>query len=247
MYAKKVYHDDHYAEHLCKEEWDGQNYAESARLLRIYLPAGTIVLDYGCGLGGFLLALRKQGFFPFGVELDEAAAQAAANRASCEVHSLDGFGRLVSVPQFDAIHLGDVLEHLPFPADTLRGLLATLKPNGILFVEGPLENNASLVYISAKAFGAVKRRLKPNYIGLAPPTHLFRVNSQVQKMLFSRIDERMELISWSVYETGWPYTSGSILKRAIAALARMLGGRRLLGLTFGNRFRGIFRLKATAP
>jgi hypothetical protein len=45
---------------------------------------------------------------------------------------------------------------------------------------------------------------------------------------------------WQIYETGWPYASGGAIKRAIAALATALGGRRIFGSTFGNRFRGVF-------
>jgi hypothetical protein len=50
------------------------------------------------------------------------------------------------------------------------------------------------------------------------------------------------VVHWEVYETGWPYASGGAPKRSIAGLANVLGGKTLLGWTFGNRFRGIFPL-----
>ena len=55
--------------------------------------------------------------------------------------------------RYDIIYMGDVLEHLPAPAATLRDLDGLLAPGGLFFVEGPLEDNVSLVYYSARLFG----------------------------------------------------------------------------------------------
>ncbi len=243
MYAKDAYHDCHYADGVDKADQDHKAYSQSAKLLKGELLTGSLVLDYGCGLGGFLLALREEGLVPFGIEFDEGASAHAAHRAAAEVYSVEGFGRLAPKPRFDAIHLGDVLEHLPHPEETLHGLLELLKPGGILFVEGPVEKNASPVYFAATLFGAIKRQFKPT-IGTTPPTHLFRVDSKVQREFLERIAPSAELVSWSVYETGWPYAEGGGTKRAIAAVAVALGGRRLFGATFGNRFCGLFRMSA---
>jgi hypothetical protein len=49
-----------------------------------------------------------------------------------------------------------------------------------------------------------------------------------------------------VHETGWPYANGGALKRAIAGAAASLGGRKIFGVTFGNRFCGLFRLPDAA-
>src|SRR6516162_10046385 len=73
MYAKGSYHDQHYM------KCESPHYASSARLLRGFLPAGSQVLDYGCGLGLFLLALKSEDFVPIGVEFDGDAAAYAAS------------------------------------------------------------------------------------------------------------------------------------------------------------------------
>lgn len=234
MYAKAEYHDCHY------EGKEGGEYAASAQLLKQYLPAGAAVLDYGCGVGAFLKALGAEGFIPFGVEFDKDAADFAGQKASCETMSVEDFLARAEKPMFDAIHFGDVLEHLPDPGDTLKELLGNLKPGGVLFVEGPLEINPSPVYWAARIFGATKRIVRPSFIAGHKPTHLFRTGARQQMAFFSRVESSLDLKCWQIYETGWPYASGGAIRRAVAGLAKMLGGKKVLGATFGNRFRGLF-------
>ena len=130
MYSKASYHDAHYL------GCESADYGISARLLRDFSPVGASVLDYGCGLGLFLSALNVEGFSATGVE--EAAAYAAKN-ADCLVFSTASFFSQRNKATYDAVHLGDVLEHLPEPGANLRELLGFAKPGGLLFVEGPLE------------------------------------------------------------------------------------------------------------
>jgi glycosyltransferase involved in cell wall biosynthesis/SAM-dependent methyltransferase len=234
MYAKSGYHDYFY------QSSDGGEYAPSVQLLTQHLPAGASVLDYGCGVGGFLQALVAAGFVPFGVEFDRDAADLAAKRAGCDAISVDDFQSLPVKPMFDAIHFGDVLEHLPDPAKTLNDLLVYLKPGGILYVEGPLEINPSPVYWASRLFGAFKRIVRPAFVASDPPTHLFRTGATQQLAFFSMVEPGLVLKHWLIYDTGWPYAKGGVIKLAFAAIAMRVGGKRFFGMTFGNRFRGIF-------
>jgi len=236
MYAKTGYHDCFY------QDVDGREYASSAQLLKQYLPVGASVLDYGCGVGGFLQALDAAGFVPFGVEFDKDAADLASQRAGCDAISVENFEELAIKPMFDAIHFGDVLEHLPDPAKTLKELLAYLKLGGILYVEGPLEINPSPVYWASRLFGSVKRLVRPSFVARHPPTHLFRTAAKEQLAFFSLVEPGLNLIHWQVYETGWPYAGGGLIKRVIAVIAIRLGGQKLSGVAFGNRFSGVFTL-----
>lgn len=235
MYAKETYHDHNY------EAPAGWTYSDSANLLKKYLPAAAKILDYGCGVGALLKALAQEGFIPYGVEFDEDTARFAAKNANCETFSVDQFLALSDKPIFDAIHLGDVLEHLPDPLSVIKQLLVYLKPDGLLFVEGPLEINPSPVYWAARIFGTIKHIVNPSFVGRDAPTHLFRTGAKQQLAFFQLADSRSDLISWTVYETGWPYSDGGIFKRAIAGIALIIGGNHLLGITFGNRFRGVFK------
>ena len=236
MYSKASYHDVHYIDSKSVQ------YGASAKLLRYFLPAGSSVLDYGCGLGLFLQTLRSEGFSATGVEYDEDAATYAAKITGCPVLTAEDFMSKQNKPTYDALHLGDVLEHLPEPCATLRELLCFVKPAGLLFVEGPLENNPSLVYWTARLFGAVKRRLNEKFKDTSAPTHLLRVNATQQLALFARAAPDLSRLYWNVHETGWPYANRGGVRRTIAGAALLLGGTRVMDVTFGNQFRGIFRL-----
>ena len=233
IYDKSAYHDRYYDGAV------GVDYSESVRLLTQRLKPGATVLDYGCGLGSFLKACSSQGLVPFGVEFDGEAASFAAQNANCEVISVEAFSRSTRIPYFEVIHLGDVLGHLPDPRGTLEYLLKFLKPGGVLFVEGPLEVNPSPVFWAARIFGAVKRLIKPAFISNNPPTMLFRTDAHSQKTFFNRVDKSLILQYWQVYETGWPYRGGGLIKGSIAALAAVVGGHNFWGVTFGNRFKAI--------
>jgi SAM-dependent methyltransferase len=190
-------------------------------------------------VGSFLKTCTSQGLVPFGVEFDGEAALFAAQNANCEAMSVEAFSKLTKTPSFDAIHMGDVLEHLPDPVATLTHLLGFLKPGGVLFIEGPLEVNPSPVFWAARIFGAVKRVLKPTFMSYHTPTHLFRTDANAQKAFFTRVDKGLSMGHWEVYETGWPYGSGGLIKRSIAALAVLMGGHHFAGASFGNRFKAI--------
>lgn len=241
MYAKAEYHDCFYEDNVPDDR-----YTEAASLLQYYAPVGAVVLDYGCGLGGFLKAVRAAGFQPFGVEFDDEAANGAAQNAQCKTVTVDAFWAGTEQPLFDVIHLGDVLEHLPDPARTLAQLLVRLKPGGVLFAEGPLEINPSPVYWAANVFGLFKRMLKPASVGQTAPTHLFRTGARQQLQFFTRVEPTLAVEHWEIYETGWPYASGGVVKSLISRAAIAVGGKRIGGMTFGNRFTGIFRYAGKA-
>ena len=235
MYSRDVYHDRYYVD---KKD---SNYQDSVNLLKKYIDEGATVLDYGCGIGGFLKELEAGNFFPFGVEFDKKAISYAKDNVSCNVWSVDQFIELRTKLTFDVIHLGDVLEHLPDPLITLNKLLRYLKSGGILFVEGPLKINPSPVYWVANIFGVLKRMLKPNFIANHAPTHLFRTGAKQQLMFFEHLNSLLDLKYWRVYETGWPYSEGGIVKVGISKIAVLLSGKNILGMTFGNRFQALLR------
>ena len=233
MYDKTHYHDLHYQDKSLIE------YIKSADLLKKYLKSGATVLDYGCGVGAFLIALKQSGFTPIGVEYDEKTVLEVFKNTNFTVYSIDGFPKPSSNIKFDAIHLGDVLEHLPNPKIILEQLLQYLNPAGVLFVEGPLEINHSPVYWASCIAGRLKKLIKPNLISNHPPTHLFRVNGESQLTFLKSINPSCKLVYWQIYETGWPYANGGFIKNIISKFAKFIGGKTLFGKTFGNRFKAI--------
>lgn len=239
MYAQDSYHDDFYAE--TEESSGGDSLAAMVRIE----PAGGSLLDYGCGNGDFLCAAKGAGFEATGVELDAHARATAAARSGCPVISPDAL--FAGASRYDVVRLGDVLEHLPEPTDMMRQLETLVADGGHLVIEGPLENNASVVEVASRAFGALKRLLGKQRDASLPPFHLFRVDARTQRRFFS---DRLgySVVAFDVHETGWPYwikgdrlsrPHGSVhLLRMIIGLFAIGVARTLtrVGIPIGNRF-----------
>lgn len=215
-------------------------------LARSHQPAGTQLLDFGCGAGGFLRAADRAGYTCRGVELDADVAAKASRAAGLPVEPIEEI--LSAGLRFDLVVLRDVLPHLPDPAATLRTLEGALDDGGAFVFDGPLEEERSVVRLAAGAVKAARRRAGLDSVGTTPPTMLFRVNAEGQRrFLVDRMGYRER--SFEVYETGWPYhvpgrrpaSVGLALKEAtggLAIVASRLGGR--AGIRLGNRFFGLY-------
>lgn len=104
-----------------------------------YIKKGFTVLDFGCG-GGFILEALKleKGF---GVEPNDTA------RFECELKGLKVSSTIDSYKQesFDLIYSNHVFEHLDSPLETAINLRSYLKKEGILIVTVPNECNVKYV------------------------------------------------------------------------------------------------------
>jgi len=237
IYCKSSYHDSHYS------ATNFDPYRQAAVLCRQYANPGSAVLDYGCGVGHFLQAVKAEGFEPHGVEFDASAAADAAGIVGCSVFTVEDFDHGIPCQSFDVIHLGDVLEHLSEPATTLVKLLSWLKPGGLLFVEGPLETNPSPVYWASKLFGTLKYLHNPALIESGVPSHLFLTSASAQSRFFKERFPSLQPVFWRISESGWPYAQGNWVKRVIANVALAFGGKKVAGIVFGNRFQAIYMLR----
>jgi 2-polyprenyl-3-methyl-5-hydroxy-6-metoxy-1,4-benzoquinol methylase len=94
------------------------------------------LLDVGCSSGKFLWLAKRNGWSVRGVELNKDTAQ-IANDNGLGV----SVGELASadypLASFDAIHLGDVIEHVRDPADLLSQVSALLKSDGAIVLVTP--------------------------------------------------------------------------------------------------------------
>lgn len=236
MYAKHDYHDADY-----NAEIGGSNYYKSANLLLKNVDKDKFsLLDYGCGLGEFLSSFDKKNIDLFGVEFDKDVVSLL--NKTIKTWSVDDFYNVAS-DKFDVIHIGDVLEHLPDPIGTTNDIVCKLKKGGILYIEGPLENNFSLVYFFSFFYGVIKKLINPNKNQTFPPYHVIRLNEKQQLFLFSCFDFDFDIKYWDVYETGWPYNDGGLVKRIISKISVFLGGKRFFNSVFGNRFHAILLKK----
>ncbi len=231
MYGSGEYHEEFY-------EGEGDSaYQQTASRLAAQLPPGASVLDYGCGGGHLIAALKARGLDAEGAEFSAAAASNAAARSGCRVHDLSAMDWMAAGP-WDAIHLGDVIEHLADPRDVLANLLPLIRTGGLLSAEGPIEANASLVNGAIQLFGHAKHLLRPRAIAEFPPYHLLFTSASAQRAFFRRFPGLNE-VHWQLSENGWPYRGNGALRNVIALAA--IVAAKLPGLALGNRFSVLLR------
>ncbi len=114
--------------------WRG---AEDAAFLTTWVPAGTTVLELGCGDGKYLEALGQAGFAPLGLDFAPTALELARRKTSAGVVMADLTNlpiRRGGAPAVAARHVLGALRAGP------RAVVATeitraLSPGGILFIE----------------------------------------------------------------------------------------------------------------
>lgn len=115
--------------------------AARAKFLSSFLESrkNCRLLDIGCGVGGFLDALKAtgiEGWEFFGMEPSRNACDAARLKGYAVEHACLAEDSLPE-KSFDAISLVSVLEHLLNPREALARVHQLLKPDGIIYVEVP--------------------------------------------------------------------------------------------------------------
>lgn len=115
--------------------------ANTSHAIMLHLVGGSKrVLDVGCAAGDLARALAERGCSVSGVELDEAAAEAAkpslehlvvGDLATLDLSAELGRG------SFDVVVFGDVLEHLADPLPVLRSAKDLLAPGGYVVLSVP--------------------------------------------------------------------------------------------------------------
>ncbi|HWE32282.1 MAG TPA: class I SAM-dependent methyltransferase [Solirubrobacteraceae bacterium] len=122
------------------EEEAGQR--ETARrtleLIERYAPGNRALLDLGSWVGFLLAEARERGWErTLGVEPSEFASAFARDRLSLEVITGDLFTVELEARSFDAITMGDVIEHLISPAEALARMRGLLTPGGVVWLALP--------------------------------------------------------------------------------------------------------------
>jgi SAM-dependent methyltransferase len=99
--------------------------------------AGGALLDLGCWVGFLLDEARSRGWAARGVEPSAFASQIARGRLGLDVLSADLFDAALPAQSFDAVVLGDVIEHLPAPGAALDRIAALCRPGAVLSLALP--------------------------------------------------------------------------------------------------------------
>jgi len=90
------------------------------------------LLDVGCWVGFLMSEAEKRGWRPLGIEPSEFAARHAREVLGLEVRREEFLDADLPEGHFNAVVLGDVLEHLTDANETLARTRSLLSPSGVL-------------------------------------------------------------------------------------------------------------------
>ena len=125
-----------------------------------------ILLDIGCGQGEFLGAtLKKGGFNLWGLDISKKNIDFIKKTYKIDKvfnETLDSFCEKKDIPQFDAVTLFEVIEHLANPKEVIENIKKIIKPGGSLILSMPNRDR----------LGGTKEDW--DY----PPNHLFQWNKK---------------------------------------------------------------------
>jgi len=121
------------------DEEAGQRETACRALQRIesHLTHRGALADLGCWVGFLLAEARDRGWRTVGVEPSEFGSAYARDRLGLEVLAADLFSSPLPRAAFDAITMGDVIEHLVAPGDALGRVRELLRPGGVLWMALP--------------------------------------------------------------------------------------------------------------
>jgi SAM-dependent methyltransferase len=101
-------------------------------------PRRRALLDLGCWVGFLLAEARERGWGRVtGVEPSEFASRYARERLGLEVIRAGLFEAALPERSFDAVTLGDVIEHLTDPGAALERIRALLARDGVVWMALP--------------------------------------------------------------------------------------------------------------
>jgi len=122
------------------EEEAGQRASFASVLERVerFAPERGSLLDVGCWVGFLLAEARDRGWREcIGIEPSTFASEYARQRLGLDVRTEELFTADLPLGYFDAVVMGDVLEHLTRANDALDRVAELLRPGGLLTLELP--------------------------------------------------------------------------------------------------------------
>jgi SAM-dependent methyltransferase len=125
------------ADHYIEEEAGQRRTARAAlRHIERHVQRGRL-LDLGCWIGYLLHEARRAGWDVTGVEPSDFAASFAREELGLPIVNADMMSAELPLGSFDAIVLGDVLEHLTDPGAALDRIASLLAPGGVVYMTIP--------------------------------------------------------------------------------------------------------------
>lgn len=151
-----------------------------AEMLKYVPLEASLILDVGCGMGHFGCELKKnKKFVVWGVEPNKEAADIACSKLDHVINSpFDGRIELSNM-RFDCIIFNDVLEHMPYPHETIEIAKKYLKPAGVIVSSIP-----NVFYYWSFMQNVFNQDWRYEDAGIMDKTHLRFFSSKSIKRMF---------------------------------------------------------------
>lgn len=116
------------------------DYSKQIDFIKSLVPMGRF-LEIGCATGTFINQLKHHNFDVTGIELSSFAAEFGKNKYGLNIINKPFNSKLliedIEKETFDAIYMGDVLEHFTNPSEAVQLSLQLLKKGGKLIANVP--------------------------------------------------------------------------------------------------------------
>jgi SAM-dependent methyltransferase len=124
------------AAYLDEEAGQRATAARAMRRIERHVRPGSLC-DLGCWVGFLVSEAERRGWDASGVEPSGFAAEFGRERLGVEVRT--GTIESAELPEaaYDAVVMGDVIEHLPSPGGALERVHRSLRPGGVLYLALP--------------------------------------------------------------------------------------------------------------
>ncbi len=150
--------------------------------LRKYLKTGS-VLDYGCGIGTFLINLEKEGYKNnIGIDVSEYSISIAKSKSS--MSNFFTSSDLLDNKKFDCISFIDSVAHIEDINDLLSKLIKdNLTEKGIVLIRTPNINSLYVLYVRFIGYFLPKRFISSLFF---VPNRLFLFNKKSIKLFLEK-------------------------------------------------------------
>ncbi len=181
------------------DEYKIKKFKTAIQLLKRHKEDIEKVFDIGCSTGIFLEMAAKEGWTPYGCDVNRNLVRENRKRYGDQVKLQEGKHIDFKDNFFDVITLFDVIEHLTNPVDTLKEVSRVLKEDGLVVISTPNIDGLfpRLTYaLFGKTIGAWEHP--------TPPGHVF----QFSKRSLQKTTEKasLELVDCKDFEIYIRYT-----------------------------------------
>lgn len=175
------YEESNMSKDINVKQWLSDTHSDDLRRFNFLKPKiiNRDILDFGSGVGGFLLEAQKFANSVTGIELDTKVVDHYKENNINLVSDIDSLQN----ESYDLITAFHVIEHLKEPIEILDSLLKKLKKGGSLIVEVPNSNDILLTTYENEGF--------QNFTYWSP--HLYLYNDKTFRILFSKLSENIDI------------------------------------------------------